>query len=100
MGLIEKKVGDFSLGEAFVVGLTKAISERILAPVIGNGTLMSGSVKLVGAWAVPKYLLNGEKTKGVGKTLGTAWAVDGVEDIVTALMNGISSGNQEKNNVI
>lgn len=81
MGLIEKKVGDFSLGEAFAVGLSKTLTEQILAPIIGNGNFMSGGMKLVGAWAIPKYLLKNK----FGNILGTGLAVDGVEDIVNAL---------------
>ena len=83
MGLIEKKVGDFSIGEAFAIGIAKTLSEQVLAPIIGNGTYMSGGAKLLMAWAVPKYVLKGS----FGKTLGTAWAVDATEDIVNALFS-------------
>lgn len=83
MGLIEKKLGDFSLGEAFAVGITKTLAEQVLAPLIGNGNYVSGGVKLVSAWAVPKYLLKNE----YGKVLGTALAVDGVEDVINALFS-------------
>ena len=91
MGLIEKKVGDFSLGEAFSVGISKTLTEQLLAPLIGNGNYMSGGVKLVGAWAIPKYLLKNK----YGKVLGTALAVDGVEDVVNALFTD-GKGNQQK----
>lgn len=97
MGLIESKVGEFSIGEAFVIGLTKSLAEKVLTPVIGNGTLMSGSIKLAGAWGIPKYVLKGQ----TGKVIGTALAVDGVEDIVTWLFASLSNGSSENNtNVI
>ena len=97
MAFINKKVGEFSLGEAFAIGITKSLSEQLLAPFIGNGNWSSGGIKLVGAWAVPKYLMKGQW----GKTLGTALAVDGVDDVVNSLFSdGKGEQNQEKGMVI
>lgn len=79
-GLVETQVGEFSLGEAFAIGLTKSLGERLLSPLIGNGTYLSGGVKLAGAYLVPKML--GGK---MGRVAGTALAVDGVEDIINAI---------------
>lgn len=81
MALIDKKVGDFSLGEAFAIGISKSLTEQVLAPFIGNGNYMSGGVKLAMAWGIPKFLLK----NSLGKTIGTGLAVDGVEDMVNAL---------------
>lgn len=78
MALIKEKVGEFSIGEAFAIGVSKAVTEQVLKPVIGNGNYKSGAVKLALAWAIPKYALKGE----MGKIIGTGLAVDGVEDIV------------------
>lgn len=81
MGLIETKVGEFSIGEAFAIGLSKAVTEQMLAPVIGNGTVLSGGIKMAGAYGVGRFF------KGsVGKIVATGLAVDGVEDIITALL--------------
>ena len=95
MGLIDKKVGDFSLGEAFAVGLTKSLSEQILNPVIGNGTILSGAVKLGSAYLVPKMMSN-----KFTKVLGTALAVDGVEDIVTMIFKGGVAGQSQQSPLI
>ena len=78
MSLIKEKVGEFSIGEAFAIGVSKAITEQALKPLVGNGNYKSGAIKLALAWAVPKYALKGE----MGKIIGTGLAVDGVEDIV------------------
>lgn len=86
-GIVDAQVGEFSLGEAFAIGLTKSLSERLLSPLIGNGTYLSGAAKLVGAWGVPK-VLHGK----MGKVAGTALAVDGVEDIVNALSQSFLGG--------
>lgn len=86
-GIIETQVGEFSLGEAFAIGLAKSLGERLLTPLIGNGSYMSGGVKLAGAWAVPK-VLHGK----YGKIAGTALAVDGVEDIINAISQSFFGG--------
>lgn len=86
-GIIETEVGEFSLGEAFAIGLAKSLSERLLTPLIGNGSYMSGGAKLLGAWGVPKMI------KGkYGKIVGTALAVDGVEDVINAVSNSFFGG--------
>lgn len=88
MAIINEKVGDFSVGEAFAIGITKALSEQLLAPVIGNGNFMSGSAKLIGAFVIPKYLLKNK----MGRVAGTALAVDGVEDMIRTLFAGGLAG--------
>lgn len=86
-GIIETQVGEFSLGEAFAIGLSKSVSERILAPLVGNGTYMSGGVKIAGAWLLPKML------KGkMGKIIATGLVVDGVEDVINALSASFLGG--------
>ena len=92
MAIVNTKVGDFSLGEAFAIGLTKSLSEQLLSKFIGNGTFMSGAIKIVGAWAIPKYALKNQ----MGKTIGTALAVDGVEDALNALFKGGVSAQSTK----
>jgi len=95
--IINKKVGDFSVGEAFTVGIMKALLEQAHAPVVGNGNFISGSVKMIEAYVVPKYLLKND----VGKNIGTALAVDGVEDMINALFKGGSSiDNSSRGNLI
>jgi len=71
MGKIE--VDEF--GDALMIAGAKIVSERSLAPMIGNGTLQSGVMKLLGAKLI------GSVAKGVDKRLGriveTALIVDG-----------------------
>jgi hypothetical protein len=78
--IVSAKVGEFNLGEAFAIGIAKKVSEQLLQPVIGNGSYMSGAVKIGAAYFLPKVW------KGkISSVLATAWAVDGVEDMITQL---------------
>lgn len=83
MALIDKKVGEFSLGQAFVVGISKSLLEQVHAPVVGNGNFVSGGVKLVEGYLVSRYVKN-----DLGKNIATALVVDSVEDILNALFMG------------
>lgn len=80
------KVGDFSLGEAFAIGISKTLSEQLLTPIIGNGSYMSGGSKLLLSWGLAKtpYIKKFTNNK-VGKVVMTALAIDGVEDIIRNL---------------
>lgn len=64
----------------------KPVVEKIVAPIVGNGTFVSGAVKLAAAIAVQKYL------KGsLGNAAAVAFGADGAEDLVIAIggMKGI-----------
>ena len=81
--MVEEKIGKFNLEELAIVTVAKPVLERFLAPVVGNGTLQSGLIKLVGAYFV------GSNLKGnIGKGIATALAVDGGEDIALSLLSG------------
>lgn len=83
MAIIPKfEVGEFSLGEAFAIGISKSLTEQILLPYIGNSNYKSGAVKLAGAYIIPKYVLKNK----YGKIIGTGLAVDGVEDMLRSIM--------------
>ncbi len=86
-GIVETQVGEFSIGEAFAVGLSKSLTERLLAPLIGNGSYMSGGVKLLGAYLIPKA-----HRGALTKVIATGLAVDGVEDIINALSASFLGG--------
>ena len=89
MGFINTKVGEFSLGEAFGIGIAKVVGEQLLNPVIGNGTFMSGAIKLAGAWGLPKVAGSNMATR----IIATGLAVDGVEDVLTRFFaGGLSMG--------
>lgn len=86
---------DFTLGEAFAVGIAKTASERLLAqypmmngkPLVGNATIKSGVIKLALAGLAWR---GSRKGNGLGaKTMrvaSTAWTVDGVEDMIAGAM--------------
>ena len=96
MAFIEEKVGEFSIAEAFAIGISKSITEQLLAPVIGNGNYQSGAIKLVMAWAIPKYILK----NSIGKTVATGMAVDGVEDVLRALFSDSFGNSASENGMI
>ncbi len=81
--ILGAKAGKLSIGDAFLIAGAKTFSEKFLANYIGNASVFSGSIKLVGAVMVNKML--GGKW---GDILGTALAVDGTEDIVNNLFAG------------
>jgi hypothetical protein len=79
--ILSTSTGKLSIGDAFLIAGTKTLTEKFLAGYIGNATVFSGTVKLVGAVMVNKML--GGKW---GDILGTALAVDGTEDVVNPLL--------------
>ena len=67
-----------------VAGVVKYGEERALAPIIGNGTLVSAAVKGVAGYAAHHFVGGG--TIGDGVALG--FTVDAVEDALTAIIGG------------
>ena len=59
-----------------------------MIPFVGNGTFKSGVIKLAESYLVGKVLLKNK----MGKIVATGIAVDGVEDVVLATLNGIGGG--------
>lgn len=64
--------------DALGIALTKNVEERLLAPVIGNGTLVSAGVKGIAGVVVP--ILGGENKWT--RMISTAFIVDAMEDMV------------------
>ena len=92
--ILSQKAGKLTIADALMIAGAKSVSERVLSRFIGNGTLISGGLKLAGAIG----LVSGVKGK-VGDILGTAMMVDGAEDIITSFMGGaIQSIGQGNNN--
>ena len=81
--ILSAKAGKLSIGDAFLIAGVKTFSEKFLSNYIGNASVFTGSIKLVGAIMANKML--GGKW---GDVLGTALAVDGTEDIVNNLLSG------------
>jgi len=88
MGVRKAVSGSVSYMDLVGAGLVKYFGERALTPVIGNGSLMSGAVKLGGGIAARKFLGKGM----LGDSLSLGLAIDGVEDILTHFMGGAGIG--------
>lgn len=79
------KAGGVPLVTLAVAGISKPFMEGMIARTpIGNGTLISGGAKLIGALAVRKFA--GSNTLANGIQIGLA--VDGMEDIIQGVMGG------------
>ena len=91
--LIPKKAVTFESGsiwDSFAIGAVKAIEERAMIPVVGNGTLKSAVAK--GATGVVIQSMIKGKT---GKIIGSAFAIDAVEDAVQALIVPVIEGGSD-----
>lgn len=81
MAILKPKVNASGLTDVVFLGVSKHLTERLMAPVVGNGTFQSGLTKGVLGGVVGSM--------GFGK-IGTAVSggmiVDGIEDIIVALM--------------
>jgi len=84
--ILKPKVEASGLLDVALLGVSKKETETALAPMVGNGTLKSGAVKLVAGG-----ILQGQAGK-IGKTIGGGLVVDGVEDLLVALMSGVGFG--------
>jgi hypothetical protein len=86
MKLLNKKVGKISIIDALMIAGAKAITERVMTPFIGNGTLLSGGVK-----AVAGGLLSGFVGGKAGDILGTAIIIDAGEDVINFILPASST---------
>ncbi len=73
---LSRELSRMGLVDALILGVLKFVLERVTAPVIGNGTYMSGAIK-IGASMLVDRVLSGK----IGNMLSTALMLDGVEDI-------------------
>ena len=64
--------------DALGIAIVKNVEERLLAPFIGNGTLVSGGIKGIAGVGIP--IMGGENK--ITRTLSTAFIVDAMEDVV------------------
>ena len=95
--LIPKKAVTFesgSLWDSFAIGAVKAIEERAMIPVVGNGSLKSAAVKGA-AGVVIQSAIKGK----TGKLIGSAFAIDAVEDAVQALIVPLIDGGNDTGSV-
>ena len=68
--------------EALGVAGVKNVEERLLAPIVGNGSLMSGAVKGIAGFLVPTVFGSGK----IQQIISTAFIVDSAEDLVNVGM--------------
>jgi hypothetical protein len=82
--ILNPKVEYTGLFDLVGVGVVKQLEESLTAPIIGNGTFISGGIKLVGG-----SLLHGKGGR-LGNIASSALLVDAGEDIALALMGMLS----------
>lgn len=77
--------------DALAVAGSKIVTENFLSrvPFVGNGTIRSGIVKLIGAFALTGLMKN-----KIGGYVGTGLMVDAGEDLVTGIF-GVRSGTSQ-----
>ena len=92
MAVLGKAVsGNVDYYDLFTAGTVKFFAEKALQPVIGNGTIQSGFIKLAGGFMARKFL--GRGIVGDGISLGLA--IDGVEDFLFNMMGGIGGNTNQ-----
>lgn len=84
------KIESNGIVDALTIGVVKAVEERALMPYIGNGNATSGAIKLV-AGGVMQSMIGGK----TGRLVGSAFTIDGVEDVVNGLLIPMVYGKQE-----
>lgn len=84
MELLKPKVEASGLVDVALLGLSKSLTERALAPYIGDATLKSGAIKLVGGSALHSMGVGGK----IGKIIGGGMVVDGMEDVIVSFLGG------------
>lgn len=89
--ILEPKVEASGLLDVVALGLAKTTTERLSAPIIGNATVKSGAIKLVAGGVI------GGKGGKIGKAVSGGLIVDGIEDMVSAILgnNGVGSGAED-----
>jgi hypothetical protein len=79
--ILSPKVEAVGFLDIALLGLSKSGTEQLLTPIVGNGTYMSGALKLLGGGLI----------QGRGKVpqiIGGGLVIDGVDDIVGAFLGG------------
>lgn len=85
------KIQSSGIVDALLIGTVKAVEERALMPVIGNGNVTSGVIKLIGGGALSSMV--GGKA---GNIISSAFVIDGVEDLVQGLIVPMIYGAPEQ----
>ena len=85
--ILGTKVGELSIADAFLIAISKNLTERVLSPFVGNATMFSGLIK-TGIGVVSTGMLGGK----FGKIIGTGLVIDGTEDFVSSFLGGAGGG--------
>lgn len=80
MEILKPKIEYGGLADLVAVGVVKQMEEKLTSPMIGNGTLMSGGIKLITG-----SLLHGKMGR-IGNVASSAFLVDAGEDLAMGLM--------------
>ena len=90
MTLLKENVsGSVDMLDLVTAGAVKYFGEKSLQPIIGNGTVMSGGIKLGTAIAIRSLMPNGR----IKDAFSLGLAIDGMEDILFNLLGGIGNNN-------
>jgi len=85
--IMNPKVEASGLTDVIALGLAKSTTERLLTPMIGNGSIKSGVIKTIGG------ALIGGKGGKIGKAVSGGLIVDGIEDVVSSVLGGSTGGS-------
>jgi hypothetical protein len=89
--VLEKEItkGGLNITELIGISIAKPIVERGSAKIVGNGTIVSGSAKVLGAFAAQKML---PEAYGLNNIVAGALGVDGAEDLIVSAGSKIGLG--------
>lgn len=79
--VLQPKVEASGLMDVMALGIAKSSTERLLTPIVGNASIKSGAVKLIGGGLI------GSKGGKIGKAVSGGLIVDGIEDIVASILD-------------
>lgn len=90
--ILNPKVESVGLVELVGIGVVKQVEERLTAPYIGNGTLMSGGIKLLGGYLAHRAVDN----KPWLRMVPNAILIDAGEDLALGVMGMFMGGNRRE----
>jgi len=95
--VLDKKVGEFSLLDGFIITASKIATEELLSKVsfVGNGTYKSGTIKVIGAVVGSMT----SKNKYV-QYASSGLLIDGAEDILANLKGHMSTNKANGSNEV
>ena len=84
-----KAIPSLSYLDLVAAGVFKSVEETVLTPYIGNGTLMSGAIKLAAGYVCKEMAPPGL----VRNATSAGFTIDGVEDVIYAFTSGAGFGS-------